>query len=55
MANGVHDRIPIRRHRIAALDVYEISGEELEQLNALAYAEPRPMAFSYSAYRSASV
>lgn len=26
------DRIPVRRHRIAELDVYEISGEELEQL-----------------------
>jgi|SRR5580704_16314631 hypothetical protein len=32
MTNGIHDRIPVRRHRIAELDVYEVSSEELEQL-----------------------
>jgi hypothetical protein len=32
MTNGIHDRIPVRRHRIAELDVYEVSNEELEQL-----------------------
>ena len=32
MTNGIHDRIPVRRHRIAELDVYEVSNEELEGL-----------------------
>ena len=32
MAQGNHDRIPVRRHRIAELDVYEVSSEDLEQL-----------------------
>jgi len=32
MTNGIHDRIPVRRHRITELDVYEVSNEELEQL-----------------------
>jgi hypothetical protein len=32
MAHGFHDRIPVRRHRIAELDVYEVSSEELDQL-----------------------
>ena len=32
MAHGLHDRIPVRRHSIAELDVYEVSSEELDQL-----------------------
>ena len=32
MAQGNHDRIPVRRHRIAELDVYEVSSEHLERL-----------------------
>ncbi|HTV46536.1 MAG TPA: hypothetical protein VMF05_14585 [Stellaceae bacterium] len=32
MAHGLHDRIPVRRHPIAELDVFEVSGEELDQL-----------------------
>lgn len=32
MAHGLRDRIPVRRHPIAELDVYEVSSEELDQL-----------------------
>lgn len=32
MAHRPQDRIPIRRHPIAELDVYEVSSEELDQL-----------------------
>jgi hypothetical protein len=32
MAHGLHDRIPVRRHPIAELDVFEVSNEELDQL-----------------------
>jgi hypothetical protein len=32
MAHGPHDRIPVRRHPIAELDVFEVSSEELDQL-----------------------
>jgi hypothetical protein len=32
MAHRLHDRIPVRRHQIAKLDVYEVSSEELDQL-----------------------
>lgn len=32
MAHGSHDRIPVRRHSIAELHVYEVSSEELDQL-----------------------
>ncbi|HTT81206.1 MAG TPA: hypothetical protein VMF86_16160 [Stellaceae bacterium] len=32
MSERSHDRIAVRRHRIAELDVYEVSSEELEQL-----------------------
>jgi hypothetical protein len=31
MAHGLRDRIPVRRHPIAELDVYEVSSEELDQ------------------------
>jgi hypothetical protein len=33
---SLYDRIPVRRHRIAQLDVYEISVEELEHLERAA-------------------
>ena len=36
MVHGAHDRIPVRRHPIAELDVYEVSSEELDQLECAA-------------------
>jgi hypothetical protein len=36
MAHGLRDRIPVRRHPIAELDVYEVSSEELDQLERAA-------------------